>query len=149
MPTEVTSVIPPGSEKAENTAPGGKMGKDEFLKLLVTQLSHQDPLNPMDSTATIAQLAQFSALEQMQNVSEQVGSSRRESGLMQGILLNGKNVLATTDGGEQIEGLVEKVIWGDKGLSIMVGGKSYAMSTLAELSLVNETTTGQETVTNP
>lgn len=44
------------------------MGKNDFLKMLVAQLQAQDPLNPMDATGFTAQLAQFSALEQMQNV---------------------------------------------------------------------------------
>lgn len=44
------------------------MGKDHFLKLLVAQIQNQDPLNPMDSTGFTAQLAQFSSLEQLQNV---------------------------------------------------------------------------------
>ena len=44
------------------------LGKDEFLHLLVTQLQAQDPLNPMESTDFTAQLAQFSSLEQLQNV---------------------------------------------------------------------------------
>jgi flagellar basal-body rod modification protein FlgD len=44
------------------------MGKDDFLKLLVAQLQAQDPLNPMDGTQFTAQLAQFSSLEQLQNV---------------------------------------------------------------------------------
>lgn len=45
-----------------------QLGKDEFLKLLVTQLQYQDPLNPLSDTDFIAQMAQFSALEQMYNV---------------------------------------------------------------------------------
>ena len=44
------------------------MGKEDFLHLLVTQLQAQDPLNPMESTDFTAQLAQFSSLEQLQNV---------------------------------------------------------------------------------
>jgi flagellar basal-body rod modification protein FlgD len=44
------------------------LGKDDFLNLLVTQLKNQDPLNPQDSTAFVAQLAQFSSLESMQNI---------------------------------------------------------------------------------
>lgn len=44
------------------------MGKNEFMTLLVAQLQNQDPLNPMDSTGFTAQLAQFSSLEQLQNV---------------------------------------------------------------------------------
>ena len=46
------------------------LGKDEFLQLLVTQMTHQDPLEPMDDTEFIAELAQFSSLEQMQNMNE-------------------------------------------------------------------------------
>ncbi|MEW6258633.1 MAG: flagellar hook capping FlgD N-terminal domain-containing protein [Thermodesulfobacteriota bacterium] len=46
------------------------LGKQDFLILLVTQLQNQDPLNPADSTEFIAQLAQFSTLEQMQNVNQ-------------------------------------------------------------------------------
>ncbi|MEO1172539.1 MAG: flagellar hook capping FlgD N-terminal domain-containing protein [Myxococcota bacterium] len=43
---------------------GGQLGKDEFLTLLIEQISNQDPLEPMEDTEFIAQLAQFSALEQ-------------------------------------------------------------------------------------
>ena len=46
------------------------LGKVEFLKLLVSQLSHQDPLNPQDGTQFVAQLAQFTSLEQLMNVSK-------------------------------------------------------------------------------
>ena len=44
------------------------LGKDAFLQLLVTQMRYQDPLDPMDNGEYLAQLAQFSALEQMTNV---------------------------------------------------------------------------------
>jgi flagellar basal-body rod modification protein FlgD len=44
------------------------MGKEDFLKLLLKQLSHQDPLNPMDSTEFTSQLTQFSSLEQLSNI---------------------------------------------------------------------------------
>ena len=49
--------------------PNNELGKDEFLKLLVTQMQYQDPMEPMDNSQMIAQLAQFSALEAMNNLS--------------------------------------------------------------------------------
>jgi len=69
---ELTGVIPPhlmdrGDEVAPRAAKGS-MGKDDFLKLLMTQLQHQDPLNPMDQKDFSAQLAQFSSLEQLSNI---------------------------------------------------------------------------------
>lgn len=45
--------------------PGGKMGKNEFLKLFVAQIRHQDPLNPMQGDQLASQLAQFSSVEQL------------------------------------------------------------------------------------
>ena len=50
------------------TKENGVMGKDDFLTLLVAQLQHQDPLNPAESTEFTAQLAQFSSLEQLENI---------------------------------------------------------------------------------
>lgn len=44
------------------------LGKDDFLKLLITQMQNQDPLSPMDNSQFLAQMAQFSSLEQMQNL---------------------------------------------------------------------------------
>ena len=59
---------------AETKSANDVLGKDAFLKLLVTQLQNQDPLNPMDDKEFIAQLAQFSSLEQMSNVAEGINA---------------------------------------------------------------------------
>ncbi|HSB73585.1 MAG TPA: flagellar hook capping FlgD N-terminal domain-containing protein [Candidatus Methylomirabilis sp.] len=57
-----------GSSGSTDTGPSQTLGKDDFLRLLTTQLRNQDPLNPMDNTAFVAQTAQFSSLEQLQNM---------------------------------------------------------------------------------
>lgn len=61
--------VSPYTEKTEES-----LGRDEFLQMFLAQLNHQDPLNPMDSTEFSAQLAQFSSLEQLFNVNENLES---------------------------------------------------------------------------
>jgi flagellar basal-body rod modification protein FlgD len=79
---------------------GGKdvsMGKEDFLKLLVAQLQHQDPLNPADPTEFTAQLAQFGQLEQLTNANknlEQLGRMSGEMEKMSALSLIGQDVVA-------------------------------------------------------
>ena len=54
------------------SARSGTLGKDDFLNMMITQLKHQDPLNPLDGTDFTAQLAQFSSLEQLSNMNDQL-----------------------------------------------------------------------------
>jgi flagellar basal-body rod modification protein FlgD len=81
-----------------STNPNSSLGKDDFLKILVTQLQNQDPTAPMDDTQFIAQMAQFSSLEQMQNVSQ-------VTALQQAMMSIGSDVKATVnndDGSQQL-----------------------------------------------
>ena len=64
-PTPITST---GTEKNYARQVNSELGKDAFLRLLTTQLSHQDPLNPTDDKEFLSQMASFSSLEQMQNL---------------------------------------------------------------------------------
>lgn len=78
-------------------AAGKTLGKDEFLKLFVNQLKYQDPLKPMDSTEFTAQLAQFSSLEQLTNVSasmQQVASLQQLANNASAAGLIGRNIKA-------------------------------------------------------
>lgn len=63
---DITSI---GGQAASNWTTDRTLGKDEFLRLFVAQLRAQNPLSPMDSTEFTAQLAQFSSLEQLNNIS--------------------------------------------------------------------------------
>jgi flagellar basal-body rod modification protein FlgD len=70
------AIAPPGlsSTTSQSPAPSGTLGKHDFLRLLTAQLSHQDPLSPMQGTEFVAQLAQFSSLEQLWNLSDRVNA---------------------------------------------------------------------------
>lgn len=73
----------------------GVMGKDDFMKLLIAQLQNQDPTNPMQDTEFIAQMAQFSALEQSMNLTtafEKFAESQNQSQLIQYNSFVGENI---------------------------------------------------------
>lgn len=78
------------SENKATRKANGELGKDEFLQLLVAQMKYQDPLNPASDTEFISQLAQFSSLEQMQNLNLTTMNTQAFS-------LVGKEVIISTE----------------------------------------------------
>jgi flagellar basal-body rod modification protein FlgD len=93
-------IAPVTSSSTPPTAqPGGPtLGKQDFLKLLITQLRNQDPLNPLDQNQFLAQTAQFTSLENLQNISSQLAEMKalaQGQALTQGASLLGKTVTAS------------------------------------------------------
>lgn len=104
------------------------MGKDEFLKLLVTQLENQDPLEPKSNEEYVSQLAQFSSLEQMQNMNETLLSNGT---LTQSV----NNALTASLIGKEVRAIGNEVLVGESGsinLSVGVQGKSTATITIKD-----------------
>jgi flagellar basal-body rod modification protein FlgD len=73
-----------GSASAQQ--PGGALGKDQFLKLLIAQMQNQDPMAPMDGTQMATQLAQFSSLEQLQQINTTLTANGASSGNLLGAI---------------------------------------------------------------
>ena len=69
---------------AQAAVPGGALGKDQFLKLLIAQLRYQDPMNPMQGDQMATQLAQFSSLEQLQQINANLTTQQTSSGTLLG-----------------------------------------------------------------
>ena len=84
------------------------LDKDAFFELLVTQLRHQDPMEPLDNREFISQMAQFSSLEQMQQMNSQMEQFLEGKNLAEKTSLIGKNV-EINQNGEVITGEIEKI----------------------------------------
>lgn len=104
-------------------AKGSELDKNDFLKILITQLTHQDPTQPLDDKEFVAQMAQFSSLEQMTNMSD---SMNRVSDLIarsQAVSLLG-SVVDVSDGSSTVSGVVDAVTGGDFP-QLLVNGNYY------------------------
>ncbi|KGM42634.1 Flagellar basal-body rod modification protein FlgD [Olavius algarvensis spirochete endosymbiont] len=110
-----------------------ELGKDDFLQILITQLQHQDPTKPMEDREFIAQMAQFSSLEQMTNMNRQFAelSAALKSSLVMNLL--GKEV-EIHQGEEYIRGSVEAITAGFSP-QVLVNGNYYDYE---KISKVNE-----------
>lgn len=116
-----------GSSDSTSRAVGGDLGKEEFLQLLVCQMKNQDPLEPEKDTDFIAQLAQFSALEQMQNLNETALNSQAFSLVGKSVVLN-----TTSANGQvnEINGVVDYITMKNGKAQLSVNGQLYPIDDL-------------------
>lgn len=115
---------------------GGELDKDAFLQLLVAQLKHQDPMKPMDDTAFIAEMAQFSSLEQMQNLNKLLEKQMGFQALTQASSMIGKHVTLQEPGenGQIITGRVDEIRSGGGEVRVVIDGKEYNASDIMRVA---------------
>lgn len=122
---------------AAQVAQSNQLGKMDFLNILVTQLRYQDPLNPMDDKAFIAQLAQFSALEQM---TEQTKWAQMSYGLN----LVGHMVLYSNDEGQPGIGVVQSLRMVDGQPMLNLGELEIKLEQVIEAAKIAPQTDGSD-----
>ena len=125
------------SEQKEKRSTG-VLGKDDFLSLLITQLQHQDPLKPVEDKEFIAQMAQFSSLEQMQNLNKNMENVKAFS-------LIGRYVCAdmsekTEQGIKFVEGYATGVRMENGKAYVMIDDKSVPVEKITDVYSDNPTT---------
>ena len=116
---------------------GNELDKDAFLRLLMVQLQHQDPLNPMDDRDFIAQMAQFSALEQMQNMNAAYARSQAHS--MIGRRVEGLSHVAETNTFNWVDGIVTgvRIVNGEPNLVVNTGSGEVDLA-MARVEVVHD-----------
>ncbi len=115
----------------EGRKTSSQLGKDDFLKLLITQLQNQDPTSPMEDTQFISQMAQFSSLEQMTNMSSSFEKLSNYISGSEAVSTLGKTVELNV-GDTTTKGIVEGATRGENP-QILVNGMYYSMDKIAAI----------------
>lgn len=113
--------------------PKKALGQDDFLKLMTVQLANQDPMKPMEDNSFIAQMAQFSSLEQSSQMSRDMASLRSDMSLQSANSLLGREVTLNTDKGD-VTGTVDVVDNSTDTLRVSVNGQLYPFSSIVRVA---------------
>lgn len=122
--------------------PKQTLGQEDFLKLITVQLTKQDPLKPMDDTSFMAQMAQFSALEQSSQMAKDMAGLRSEFSLQSASGMIGREVSISTDDG-YVTGNVDSVETENGSVYLGVGGSFYSLSNVVRVAPAAAATTTQ------
>jgi flagellar basal-body rod modification protein FlgD len=115
-------------QSGESRVPTQTLDQNDFLKLLVVQLSQQDPMNPMKDTDFIAQMASFSALEQSKEMQADIAALRAEQQLLQANSLIGRLVDVQSADGTLVSGIVDGVQVVNGTPTLVVNGQTFTLS---------------------
>ncbi|WP_145329761.1 flagellar hook capping FlgD N-terminal domain-containing protein [Paenibacillus xylanexedens] len=132
------------ANRATTSAATKELGKDQFLKILITQLQNQDPMQPMEDKEFIAQMAQFSSVEQLVNISTQLKTLNQSLGAVSGMIGMEISWLSSdkTDNGTLRQGIVDSIIVRDGVQYAKVGNDEIKLD---EIIQVNRAKQAEET----
>lgn len=131
-PSSFSTGMPTTSAAAED--------KQMFLELMVAQLRYQDPLNPSDSGEFLAQSAQFTALEKMQDVADRVGALLGAQMAFGAAAMVGHHVSWVDENGDTQTGTIDGVTFGAQGPVFDVDGTEVPLANI--LSVTQDATPG-------
>ncbi len=120
--------------------PTKSLDQQDFLKLLVAQMTSQDPLNPKTDLEMIPQLVSFSTLAQSQSMQADIASLRSQQEILQANSLLGRTVVIKDSDDSTIMGRVDAVSMQEGTPKLMVNGKGYGLGQLLSFTPTAETT---------
>jgi flagellar basal-body rod modification protein FlgD len=130
-----TSSDPNALATGSSRIPKKTLGQEEFFKLLSVQLSSQDPMKPMEDTAFIAQMSNFSSLEMMGQLNKNFTTFTDQQSFLSAQSMLGRNVTVQKSGTETISGLATGIFDRDGQTIISVGGADYPVSSVLRVEV--------------
>ncbi len=128
---EVANIGKSYEETKAEAKSNSTVDKEQFLQLLVAQMQYQDPLEPTNNTEYVSQLATFSELEQMQNMSKSTDMARAQSLVGKTVTINSTN--SATGVTTEITGKVESVVAKSSGSYVYVNGTLYELDDVVQV----------------
>lgn len=136
------------ANKATTSAATKELGKDQFLKILITQLQNQDPMQPMEDKEFIAQMAQFSSVEQLVNISSKLEALGKSLGAVSSMIGREISWISTetknddlswtaekgNDSGALRQGIVDSIIVRDGVQYAKVGNDEIRLDEIIQVS---------------
>lgn len=131
--TTTTPPSPFDATSGSSTLPTKTLNQDDFLKLLVAQMTSQDPMNPQSNTDFAAQMAQFTSLEQTRTMASDLATLNTQQQVLQASQLLGRAV-TLQDNSQVLSGVVQSVQLASGTPQILVNGKTYDLSQVLSIS---------------
>lgn len=141
--SSVSSTTAASNTSGDTTAVTEKtLGQDDFLKLLAAQLSAQDPMQPMDNTQFISQMANFSSLQQMQTLNKDFTAWTTTQEAYAAPQYLGKTVTANDPvTGQSVTGVATAVNTSSSGTTLTIDGSNFPLSSITSVSAAASTST--------
>lgn len=135
--TSATSSAYTAADAANTTSrlPQKTLGQEDFLKLITVQMTKQDPMKPMEDTSFIAQMAQFTSLEQTNNLVKEFGLMRSSADLSAASSLIGTQVTLQDSSGTETVGVVTAIDNNSSSPRLVVNGTAYPFANLKRVEL--------------
>ncbi|NOU76389.1 flagellar hook capping protein [Paenibacillus sp. LMG 31458] len=141
MSGNVADLINSGKNAKSKDKDNNTLGKDDFLKILITQLQNQDPTQPLQDKEFIAQMAQFTSVEQLTNMAGEMKLMRQSLGFVSGLI--GKSITWTDidSSGASVEksGVIDSITFKDGNQYANVKGVEISLDKLKKIENVGET----------